>query len=171
MIQRSATDGTIADEHVVKQSNKKGTLSLANTGDPDSGGSQFFINLADNNFLDWFHKETTSNHVVFGRVLLGMEIVERIGKAEMGDGDRPKRAICVRKVTETLGRGAESMTKPAAAAAGVGDGGAGGGGGGAAAAVAGKAAKGGAAKGEVGEVRQAGDGSGDGWVRTATGWK
>ena len=48
--------GTIADEHLenAKFSNEPGTLSMANTGRPNSGGSQFFINTANNAYLDWF---------------------------------------------------------------------------------------------------------------------
>ena len=48
--------GTIADEHPenAKFSNEPGTLSMANTGRPNSGGSQFFINTVHNAYLDWF---------------------------------------------------------------------------------------------------------------------
>ena len=48
--------GTIADEHLenAKISNEPGTLSMANTGRPNSGGSQFFLNTANNAYLDWF---------------------------------------------------------------------------------------------------------------------
>jgi peptidylprolyl isomerase len=54
--------------------NKRGTISMANAG-LNTGGSQFFINLVDNNFLD-------DRHAVFGRVLEGMEIVDTIGRVE-----------------------------------------------------------------------------------------
>ena len=97
--------------------------------------------------------------------------MSRIGKAETGDGDRPKLPLCVRKVTE-------SISRPAAAGAAGGVGAGGGGGAAAGGAGGGGGGKGGAGggsgkvpKGEIGEVRQAGDGSGDGWVRTSTGWK
>merc|ERR1711959_889570 len=59
--------GNIKDEHISKDSNKPGTLSMANTGQPNSGGSQFFLNVADNNFLDWF-SPGDSKHPVFGAV-------------------------------------------------------------------------------------------------------
>merc|ERR1711879_1047028 len=45
--------GNIKDENISRDSNVKGTLSMANTGQPNSGGSQFFINVADNNNLDF----------------------------------------------------------------------------------------------------------------------
>merc|ERR1719408_755460 len=61
-IKRSSTDGSIPDEFVAKLSNEPGTLAMANTGSPNSGGSQFFINVAENEFLDWFNDETKSQH-------------------------------------------------------------------------------------------------------------
>ena len=61
--------------------NNRGTLSMANTGQKDTGGSQFFINLADNNFLD-------GKHPVFGRVVEGMDVVDSIAQVET-DGDPP----------------------------------------------------------------------------------
>merc|ERR1719316_1663057 len=46
--------GNIMDENISRDSNEPGTLSMANTGSPNSGGSQFFINVVHNDFLDWF---------------------------------------------------------------------------------------------------------------------
>jgi len=60
--------GNIRDE-CPEISNKAGTLAMANTGQPNSGGSQFFVNVVDNKFLDCFDKSTKNNHPVFGRVL------------------------------------------------------------------------------------------------------
>jgi peptidylprolyl isomerase len=54
---------------------------MANAG-PNTGGSQFFINLVDNSHLD-------RNHPVFGRVVEGMEVVDKIGKLKTGRNDRP----------------------------------------------------------------------------------
>jgi len=48
--------------------NAPGTMSMANTGSPESGGSQFFINVNHNSFLDWFDNSTPSAHPVFGKV-------------------------------------------------------------------------------------------------------
>ena len=50
----------IQDEFTAKISNKPGTLSMANTGQPNSGGSQFFINVKDNARLDWFSQSIPS---------------------------------------------------------------------------------------------------------------
>lgn len=71
---------TIPCEFISRTENNRGTLSMANAG-PDTGGSQFFINLVDNNFLD-------GRHTVFGRVLEGMDIVDAIGATKV-DGERP----------------------------------------------------------------------------------
>ena len=72
--------GTIQDEFLddAKFSNEPGTLSMANTGRPNSGGSQFFVNTVHNNYLDWFDSRTPSKHPVFGRVNEGMDVVKAI---------------------------------------------------------------------------------------------
>lgn len=70
--------GNIQDEHTQKISNEPGTLSMANTGRPNSGGSQFFVNTVHNSFLDWFDTQTDSKHPVFGRVNEGMDVVKAI---------------------------------------------------------------------------------------------
>lgn len=63
--------GSIPDE-IGKEhqriTNAPGTLSMANTGRPESGGSQFFINVNHNSFLDWFDNSSPSEHPVFGKV-------------------------------------------------------------------------------------------------------
>eukprot|EP01045_Picozoa_sp_COSAG04_P011980 COSAG04_NODE_789_length_10269_cov_17.022745_4_plen_395_part_00 len=94
-VTRDGKGGTIADEHVWRRSNSIGTLSMANTGDPDSGGSQFFINTAQNTFLDWFNAETEPSHVVFGKVVSGMDVVEKIGGCDTDSDDRPQRPVKV----------------------------------------------------------------------------
>ena len=92
--------GTIEDEHPenAKFSNEPGTLSMANTGSPNSGGSQFFINTSHNSYLDWF-APGPSKHPVFGKIIDGSDIVEAIGKAQTGAGDRPVEPIQVKSIT------------------------------------------------------------------------
>ncbi|CAK9028490.1 unnamed protein product, partial [Durusdinium trenchii] len=63
--------GNIEDEFTTKLGNEPGTLSMANTGQPNSGGSQFFINVNNNSSLNWFNRPTTSAHPVFGKVVEG----------------------------------------------------------------------------------------------------
>merc|ERR1712162_75868 len=83
--------GNIDDEHTSKDTNAPFTLSMANTGRPNSGGSQFFINVADNSNLDWF-SPGQSKHPVFGKVTSGMDIVTKISKVRTRD-DNPVEPI------------------------------------------------------------------------------
>lgn len=91
--------GTIQDEFPdnAKFSNEVGTLSMANTGRPNSGGSQFFINTNHNAFLDFF-TPGQSKHPVFGKVIEGMETVRAIESTPTGAGDRPRTPVQVRSV-------------------------------------------------------------------------
>ena len=72
---------TIDDEFAESNRNFRGTISMANAG-PNTGGSQFFINLVDNNYLD-------SAHPVFGKVIEGMDVVDAIGRVATDQSDRP----------------------------------------------------------------------------------
>ncbi len=90
--------GTIADEHAARLSNEPGTLSMANTGRPNSGSCQFFINTVHNAYLDWF-SPGASKHPVFGKVIEGMEIVKKIETTKTGAGDRPITPVKMNKVT------------------------------------------------------------------------
>lgn len=93
-------DGCIEDEHPeqARLSNEPGTLAMANTGQPDSGSSQFFINTAHNDYLDWF-TPGPSKHPVFGRVVDGMDVVSRIEGAPTGPQDRPAEPIRMIRIT------------------------------------------------------------------------
>ena len=76
---------TIEDEFTDNNRNDRGTIAMANAG-PNTGGSQFFINLVDNNFLD-------KAHPVFGKVVEGMDVVDAIGKVRTGPMDRPAKEV------------------------------------------------------------------------------
>jgi cyclophilin family peptidyl-prolyl cis-trans isomerase len=65
-----------------KNKHIRGTLSMARSQDPDSAGSQFFIVLKDSNFLD-------GQYTVFGRVISGMEIVDKIASLKTDSADVP----------------------------------------------------------------------------------
>lgn len=67
--------------------NDRGTISMANSG-PDTGGSQFFINLVNNNYLD-------NRHPVFGTVIEGMEVVDEIAKVQTDENDRPLEDVVI----------------------------------------------------------------------------
>ncbi|NYT06592.1 MAG: peptidylprolyl isomerase [Methanomicrobiales archaeon] len=84
---------TIRDEFVRGHSNVRGTIAMANTGRPNTGGSQFFINLVDNTYLDWDNSSTPYAHPVFGKVVAGMDVVDAIGTAPTDRNDRPREEI------------------------------------------------------------------------------
>ncbi len=81
----------IKDEFRRRNRNERGTISMANAG-PDTGGSQFFINVADNNFLD-------TKHPTFGKVVSGMDIVDAIATSPRDRNDRPLTRITIRRAT------------------------------------------------------------------------
>ena len=81
----------IPDEFSANNRNDRGTISMANAG-PNTGGSQFFINLVNNNFLD-------GKHPVFGKVTEGMDVVDSIANVQTGTGDRPIENVTIIKAT------------------------------------------------------------------------
>jgi peptidylprolyl isomerase len=76
---------TIKDEFTKSNKNDRGTIAMANSG-PNTGGSQFFINLVNNNFLDEMHP-------AFGKVVNGMDVVDAIGKVKTDANDRPLEEV------------------------------------------------------------------------------
>jgi len=83
--------GNIKDENIDRTSNASGTLSMANTGERNSGGSQFFLNVADNRNLDWFSKGS-SKHPVFGKVTKNLPLAVKISKVPTRE-DNPRTPI------------------------------------------------------------------------------
>mmetsp|Transcript_10058 Transcript_10058/g.22177 ORF Transcript_10058/g.22177 Transcript_10058/m.22177 type:complete len:215 (+) Transcript_10058:60-704(+) len=90
--------GCIKDELTQKISNEPGTLSMANTGQKDTGGSQFFLNVKHNKFLDWFDNSSDSKHPVFGKITKNYDLVVEISKVPTTD-DNPKTPIKMISVT------------------------------------------------------------------------
>lgn len=84
---------TIKDEFTHKGGNKNdgGTIAMANSG-PNTGGSQFFINLVNNSFLD-------SKYPAFGKVVKGMDVVDAIGKVQTDSNDRPLKEVKIIKAS------------------------------------------------------------------------
>ena len=91
--------GNIPDELVGELSNEVGTISMANTGAPNSGGSQFFLNTKHNAFLDYFDNSTPSKHPVFGKVVDGMDVVTAIEGVPTDGRDKPIDAVRVESIT------------------------------------------------------------------------
>jgi len=84
-------------------SNERGTIAMARTPDPHSASSQFFINLKDNNFLD-FTAETSQGwgYCAFGKVFEGMDILDKIALVDTGSygahQDVPKEPITINEI-------------------------------------------------------------------------
>jgi len=89
---------TIEDEFKAGFSNVRGTIAMANTGAPNSGGSQFFINVVDNTGLDFDKVPMSSRHPVFGKVIRGMEIVDTIVKVPTDERDMPITPVVIERV-------------------------------------------------------------------------
>ena len=85
--------------------NTLGTVAMARTNDPHSATAQFFINVVDNQFLNFTSKSTRGwGYAVFGKITEGMEIVEKIRQVETGSGgmfptDVPQTPVIIEKVT------------------------------------------------------------------------
>jgi len=85
------TDYKFNDEIHANNKNDVGTIAMANSG-PNTNGSQFFINVKANNFLD-------TKHTVFGEVVEGMDVVTAIEESEVGAGDRPVEDVVIEAIT------------------------------------------------------------------------
>jgi len=82
---------TIEDEFTDSNTNDRGTIAMANAG-PNSGGSQFFLNTADNNFLD-------DKHPSFGTIVEGMDVVDAISKVPKNAQDKPLEDVVILEAT------------------------------------------------------------------------
>jgi peptidyl-prolyl cis-trans isomerase B (cyclophilin B) len=107
--QQKKTRGPIANEAQggVKGSlkNDTGTIAMARTADPNSATAQFFINVSDNSFLNWGDPRSDGNgYAVFGKVVSGMDVVNKIAKLPTGAGgpfprDVPKQPVVIEAAT------------------------------------------------------------------------
>jgi cyclophilin family peptidyl-prolyl cis-trans isomerase len=82
--------------------NVPGTLAMARTGDPNSATAQFFINVGDNKFLNYRSSDMQGyGYTVFGKVISGMDVVEKIGKTPTGAGGPFPKDVPTEKVIIT----------------------------------------------------------------------
>jgi len=101
-LQKKGTKAPIENEANNGLKNLRGTIAMARTSDPHSATAQFFINVVNNDFLDY--RSSTLNgwgYAVFGKVVQGMDVVDKIAKTPTGSGgpfptDVPKKAIIIK---------------------------------------------------------------------------
>ncbi|QBG37423.1 peptidylprolyl isomerase [Litorilituus sediminis] len=103
-LEEKATRESIKNEANNGLSNKRGTIAMARTQEPHSASAQFFINLTDNNFLDFTSESLQGwGYCVFGEVVEGMEVVDKMTLIETGNmfghGDVPKEEIIITAAT------------------------------------------------------------------------
>ena len=95
------TDATIKNEANNGLKNAPYTIAMARTSDPDSASSQFFINVANNSFLD-YPGQDGAGYCVFAKVVSGTDVIDLIGKAKTGSSgghqDVPMEAIMIEEV-------------------------------------------------------------------------
>lgn len=84
-LREKPTRDPIALETAGGLSNARGTVAMARTSDPDSATAQFFVNVADNRFLDRANARDGRGYAVFGKVVAGMDVVDRIVKVPTGN--------------------------------------------------------------------------------------
>jgi peptidyl-prolyl cis-trans isomerase A (cyclophilin A)/peptidyl-prolyl cis-trans isomerase B (cyclophilin B) len=95
--------------------NEIGTIAMARTADPHSATAQFFINVADNEFLNFrFPTQEGYGYCVFGKVVKGMDVVNRIVKVRTGPGPAGHSNVPVKSVVIESARLIETAAKPAA---------------------------------------------------------
>lgn len=85
---------TIKDEYTGTNldENLRGTVAMAKSAAPDSAGSQFFINVVDNHFLD-------GKYSVFGKVISGMDIADEISNVPTNSNDKPLEPVTIIKAS------------------------------------------------------------------------
>ena len=79
--------------------NQRGTIAMARTSDPNSATAQFFINVKDNDFLNQDKSRDGNGYAVFGKVIEGMDVVDKIKATPTGPGDVPVQPIIIKKAT------------------------------------------------------------------------
>ena len=94
--------------------NTIGTVAMARTPDPHSATAQFFINVADNNSLNFrFPTQEGHGYAVFGKVVKGMDVVERIVKVQTGPGPAGHQNVPVKPIIIESAKVQEAAAKPA----------------------------------------------------------
>lgn len=102
---QASTRAPIKNEANNGLGNQRGTIAMARTNNPDSATAQFFINLKDNDFLNY--SRGNAGYAVFGHVIDGMTVVDKIAKVRTGrvgsHGDVPREPIVIKKAVVKVG--------------------------------------------------------------------
>lgn len=104
-MQAKSSNKPIMNEADLGGKNLRGTLAMARTNDPHSAAAQFFINVVDNDFLNYKAKTAEGwGYCVFGRVIEGMDVVDKIAKvrttAQAGHRDVPEEEVIIHRAVE-----------------------------------------------------------------------
>jgi peptidyl-prolyl cis-trans isomerase B (cyclophilin B) len=95
---KKVTGATIKNESYNGLSNKRGTIAMARTPQPDSASDEFFINVVDNDFLDRAKSQDKVGYCVFGQVTEGMEVVDQIRNVKTGAQDAPLEPVIIKSI-------------------------------------------------------------------------
>ena len=107
------TRSPVRNEAETGLKNVTGTIAMARTSDPHSATAQFFINVADNAMLDFkFPTEQGYGYCAFGKVVKGMDVVERIAKVATGPGPGSHRDVPVKPILIESARVLDAGAKP-----------------------------------------------------------
>src|SRR5215813_1102373 len=107
------TRAPVRNEAETGLKNTTGTIAMARTSDPHSATAQFFINVADNAMLDFrYPTEQGYGYCAFGRVVKGMDVVERIAKVATGPGPAPHSDVPVKPIAIESARIVDAGAKP-----------------------------------------------------------
>ncbi|MEO8924233.1 MAG: peptidylprolyl isomerase [Caldimonas sp.] len=98
-LKEKATRPPIALESKNGLTNQRGTVAMARTNDPNSATAQFFINVKDNDFLNQAQARDGNGYTVFGKVVDGMDVVDKIRAVPTGPGDVPLTPVVIKKAT------------------------------------------------------------------------
>jgi peptidyl-prolyl cis-trans isomerase B (cyclophilin B) len=99
-MQQKPTRPTIQNEADNGLKNDRGTVAMARTPDPHSASAQFFVNVVDNKFLNHTAKTPQGwGYAVFGKVVEGMDVADKIAKVPTGAQDVPKTPVVLKKAT------------------------------------------------------------------------
>lgn len=114
-MEQKPTRGPIVNESTNGLVNKRGTVAMARTSDPNSATAQFFVNIVDNAFLDKAKAQDGVGYCVFGKVVEGMKVVDAIAAVKTGTAggnpDVPVQPVVIKKVSVV---GAAPAAKPPA---------------------------------------------------------